>query len=69
MDVYSIYLTIPQAAKCGILPAGTLRRMLKNRDLPGFHVGTRFYINVPLLLDQLAAKSQMAGGALMNRNG
>ena len=40
------------------LPEGTLRARLKRNKLPGFYAGSRYYINVLLLMEMLDAESR-----------
>ena len=51
------FVTINEAARMGILPAGTLRRMVKTGECPGFRSGNRFLVNVELLEKVLEEKS------------
>lgn len=50
------FLTITQAAKETGLPPGTLRAMRNKKLLPGFYAGSRFYINLDMLREQLEAE-------------
>lgn len=45
--------TVRQTAALGVLPEFRLRQMQKEGRLPGFYSGTRFYINVDMLVEQL----------------
>lgn len=45
--------TVRQTAALGVLPEFRLRQMQKEGRLPGFYSGTRFYINVDMLMEQL----------------
>lgn len=53
------YMTIRQTASETGLAAGTLRARLKRNKLPGFYAGSRYYINVPLLMEMLDAESRL----------
>ena len=55
-------LTIRQVAKLGILPEFTMRQMLKRGELPGIFAGTRFYVNVGLLVEQIERESRAQMG-------
>lgn len=56
--------TIRQVAKLGILPEFRLRTMQKQNQLPGFHCGNKFMVNVGLLVEQIERQSraQVDGG-------
>ncbi len=58
---YPKYMTIPQAARYGILTDSALRRRLAHGQLPGVYSGTRFYINVGQFLEILERESSMCG--------
>ena len=47
------FVTIVQASKRGVASVYTLRLMLKRGELPGYFAGTRFYINLDKLLEQI----------------
>ena len=47
------FLTIHQTAMQEGIPETALRRMLREKHLPGFYSGTRFYVNVTMLREQL----------------
>lgn len=51
------FLSIAQTAQAEKLPATALRRMLKQGTLPGFYAGSRFYVNVERLRQQLDASN------------
>lgn len=51
-------LTINETAKECELPAYMLRQMLKHGELPGFYSASRFYVNVPMLLEKLESDSR-----------
>lgn len=53
------YMTIRQTAIETGLAAGMLRARLKHNKLPGFYAGSRYYINVPLLMEMLDAESRL----------
>lgn len=53
------YMTIRQTARETGLPEGTLRARLKRNKLPGLYAGSRYYINVPLLMEMLDAESRL----------
>ena len=52
------FLTIRQAAARPDCPVseGTLRRMVKNGEVPGFYSGSRFYINFSQFLEWIDHK-------------
>ena len=52
------FKTLRQTAHGMGLPEGTLRARLKRNKLPGFYAGSRYYINVPLLMEMLDAESR-----------
>ena len=49
-----MYQTIRQTVQSEGIPETALRRLVKAGMIPGFYNGTRFYINVPALREQLA---------------
>ena len=52
------FMTIGEYAKKGApVSAGTLRRMVKLKEIPGFYQGTRFYIDVDSFEKELKARS------------
>ena len=55
------FVTITQAAKMGVMSVYSLRLMLKQGQLPGYYAGTRFYINLDRLLEQLENGNSAAG--------
>ena len=57
------FQTIRQAAKSTGLPEYFLRMRCKQNRLPGFYASSRFYVNVPLLLEQIDTESRAAGNA------
>lgn len=46
-------MTIHEAAKTGIMPENTLRRMCKNNEVPCLHIGKRTLINFDVLVSFL----------------
>lgn len=55
------YMSIRQAAQVTGLGESYLRKGVKNRTVPGFYVageGSKFMVNVPLLLKQLDMQSK-----------
>lgn len=50
------FLTINQTAPEVKLPPTCLRRMLAENRLPGFYAGTRYYVNVDMLREQLESE-------------
>lgn len=46
-------MTIQDAAKTGIMPENTLRRMCRNNEVPCLHIGRRTFINLDLLVSFL----------------
>ena len=52
------FQTIRQTAHETGLPEGMLRARLKRSKLPGFYAESRYYINVPLLMEMLDAESR-----------
>ena len=57
-------LTIRQTARKYGLPEFMLRSMVKRGECPGFFVSSRFYINVPMLLDKLDKASMTASAVV-----
>ena len=58
----SEFLTIRETAndpRCPIRE-GTLRTMVKRKEVPGFYVGTRFWVDVDGLLVMLAERSRLS---------
>lgn len=43
-------MTIHEAAKTGIMPENTLRRMCRNNEVPCLHIGRRTFINLDVLV-------------------
>lgn len=56
----SKFLTIRETAKIGILSEYQLRMMHQQGRLPGIYSGTRFKVNLNLLMEQLDADSRKA---------
>lgn len=56
----SKFLTIRETAKIGILSEYQLRMMRQQGRLPGIYSGTRFKVNLNLLMEQLDADSRKA---------
>lgn len=52
------FLTIRSCAKAGILPENALRKLVAQGKCPGVKSGSRFLVNVPLLLQMLDAASR-----------
>lgn len=46
-------MTIHEAAKTGIMPENTLRRMCRSNEVPCLHIGRRTLINYDLLVSFL----------------
>ena len=60
------YMSIRQAAQVTGLGESYIRKGVKNKTVPGFYVageGSKFMVNVPLLLEQLdmQSKSNVSG--------
>lgn len=53
------YMTINQTVRETGFSEGMLRTRLKHNKLPGFYAGSRYYINVPLLMEMLDAESRL----------
>ena len=51
------YPTIRELARTRFLPEYRLRCMLRQGKLPGFYVGNRFKVNLPLLIEQINRES------------
>ena len=47
------FLTIREVARLGILPEHALRVGVKVGTVPHFRAGSRYYVNLPRLLEQL----------------
>ncbi len=60
MTVNTKFPTIRETAKLGYLSEHQLRTMHQQGRLPGFYSGTRFKVNLNLLLEQLDAESRKA---------
>lgn len=60
------YQTIRQAARGLGVPETYLRGLVKRRECPGFYAGTRFYINMDVLTEQLdrVSRSNTANAVL-----
>ena len=55
------YMSIRQAAQVTGLGESYIRKGVKNKTVPGFYVageGSKFMVNVPLLLEQLDMQSK-----------
>lgn len=52
--------TIRQCAAMGILPEHCLRTRLRQGKLPGFYSGSRFLVNVDMLVEMLHSESAAA---------
>ena len=57
------FQTIRQTARGTGLPEFMLRTRLKQNRLPGFYAESRYYINVPLLLEMLDSESRASVAA------
>ena len=57
-----LLLTINQTAKEKGLPHTYLRARLAQGRLPGFYSGSRFYVNVDMLCEQLEAECRVNAG-------
>ena len=55
------FKTIRQTAKLGILSEYNLRLRLAQDRLPGGYAGTRFMVNLPMLMQKLDAESEQGG--------
>lgn len=53
------YMTINQTVSETDFSEGMLRARLKRNKLPGFYAGSRYYINVPLLMEMLDEESRL----------
>lgn len=62
------FLSIRETAKTGIISGSYLRQMVAQGQAPGFYVGNRFYVNVPMLIDKLDAMSAVNGGMIKQNN-
>lgn len=49
------FMTIREVAKTGFMREGTLRRLQKQGEIPGFYAETRFYVNFPQLVKKYSA--------------
>lgn len=52
------YKTIRQTARQTGLPEHHLRQLVKRGECPGFYAGTRFYVNIDALIEQLERVSR-----------
>lgn len=59
-------MTIKEAAKTGIMPENTLRRMCRSNDVPCLHIGRRTLINYDLLVAFLNDPSNYVKGERAN---
>lgn len=59
------FMTINQAAKAIGLPHSCLRAMLASDSLPGFYSGSRYYVNLEMLKEDLdrESRTRSRGGA------
>lgn len=53
------YMTINQTVRETGFSEGMLRTRLKHNKLPGFYAGSRYYVNVPMLMQMLDAESRL----------
>ena len=53
------YMTVGQTASETGLHEGMLRARLKRNKLPGFYAESRYYINVPMLMQMLDEESRL----------
>lgn len=56
------FLTINQTAKAIGLPHTCIRAMVANNSAPGFYAGSRFYVDVDMLREQLEAECRANAG-------
>ncbi len=49
------FRTMTEIASTGLISRYAMRLMLKAGTLPGYYAGTRFYVNLDKLLEQLGA--------------
>ena len=47
------FLTIKETSRLNLLSEYALRQMAKQKQLPGFYAGKRFYVNLDMLKEQL----------------
>lgn len=59
-------MTIHEAAKTGIMPENTLRRLCKNNEVPCLHIGRRTLINLDVLVAFLNDPQNYFKGAEVN---
>lgn len=59
-------MTIHEAAKTGIMPENTLRRMCRNNEVPCLHIGRRTFINFDVLVSFLNDPNNYIKGAKVN---
>ena len=50
------FKTIRQASRATSVPEWRLRQLVKQKRVPGFYSGSRFYVNLDMFLDQLDAE-------------
>ncbi len=62
------FLTIGATSKKYGFPEHMLRDMQKRNELPGWFSGTRYYINVPMLMEQLNAESRKHMSSAVDEN-
>lgn len=53
------YMTINQTVSETGFSEGMLRAWLKRGKLPGFYAATRYYVNVPMLMQMLDDESRL----------
>lgn len=56
------FRTIRETARAGILPECELRRRVHTGRLPGIYTGTKFLVNIDLLLQQLETECRANAG-------
>lgn len=60
------FMTIKETARTGIMSETHLRRLQKLGELPGIYAGSRFMVNVNLLVEYLNEVSKKGGQHVEN---
>ena len=63
------FLTIREVANSGILNENALRAMARQKRLPGFYAGNRYYVDVAMLKEQLTSECKRNSANATNRIG
>lgn len=60
-EIVPHFMSIPEAARTGILPETLIRELVRKGKVPGFYSGRKFMINFDLLCELLNRASEARG--------